>query len=208
MASAGAVVQWRDRRSAEGISRPTVTKWRNRFAERRLEGLVDEPRPGQPRTITDEQVEAVVITTLESAPKDATHWSTRSMASEVGMTPDSVMRIWHAFGLQPHRQQTLEALQGPAVDREGPRHLRPVPEPARARGGAVRGREEPDPSARQDSADAADAARHSGVISLAPGMCVAIRRGSRVSSGREVTAACAPMRKSGRIASRVPPARR
>ncbi len=85
------------------VSRPTVTKWRNRFAARRLEGLVDEPRPGRPRTITDEQVEAVVIKTLESAPRDATHWSTRSMAREMGMTADAVMRIWHAFGLQPHR---------------------------------------------------------------------------------------------------------
>jgi transposase len=96
-----------------GISRPTVTKWRKRFAERRLEGLVDEPRPGRPRTITDEQVEAVVIKTLESAPKDATHWSTRSMASEMGMTADAVMRIWHAFGLQPHRQETWKLSKDP-----------------------------------------------------------------------------------------------
>jgi transposase len=83
----------------EGVSRPTVTKWRNRFADKRLEGLLDEPRPGRPRTITDEQVEAVVIKTLETKPKDATHWSTRSMAREMGMTADAVMRIWHAFGL-------------------------------------------------------------------------------------------------------------
>jgi transposase len=96
-----------------GISRPTVTKWRNRFAQQRLEGLLDEPRPGRPRTITDEQVERVVITTLESAPKDATHWSTRSMAKEVGMTPDAVMRIWHAFGLQPHRQETWKLSKDP-----------------------------------------------------------------------------------------------
>ncbi len=98
---------------ALGVSRPTVTKWRNRFAERRLEGLVDEPRPGKPRTISDEQVERVVIKTLESTPKDATHWSTRSMAREVGMTPDAVMRIWHAFGLQPHRQQTWKLSKDP-----------------------------------------------------------------------------------------------
>jgi transposase len=97
----------------EGISRPTVTKWRNRFAAKRLEGLLDEPRPGRPRTITDEQVEAVVITTLESKPKNATHWSTRSMAKEVGVTPDAVMRIWHAFGLQPHRQQTWKLSKDP-----------------------------------------------------------------------------------------------
>ncbi len=97
----------------EGISRPTVTKWRNRFAAERLEGLLDEPRPGRPRTITDEQVERVVITTLESKPKDATHWSTRSMAKEVGVTPDAVMRIWHAFGLQPHRQETWKLSKDP-----------------------------------------------------------------------------------------------
>jgi transposase len=96
-----------------GISRPTVTKWRNRFAERRLEGLLDEPRPGRPRTVADEQVEAVVIKTLESAPQDATHWSTRSMAREMGMTPDAVMRIWHAFGLQPHRQETFKLSKDP-----------------------------------------------------------------------------------------------
>jgi len=96
-------------------SAPTrsVTKWRNRFAEKCLDGLLDEPRPGRPRTITDEQVEAVVIKTLESAPKDATHWSTRSMAREVGITPDAVMRIWHAFGLQPHRQETWKLSKDP-----------------------------------------------------------------------------------------------
>jgi transposase len=91
-----------------GVSRPTVTKWRNRFAELGLDGLVDEPRPGRPRTITDEQVEAVVVKTLESKPKDATHWSTRSMAAEMGMTADAIMRIWHAFGLQPHRSETFK----------------------------------------------------------------------------------------------------
>jgi transposase len=97
----------------EGISRSTVTKWRNRFAERRLEGLVDEPRPGRPRTITDEQVEAVIITTLESKPPDATHWSTRSMARQTGVSADAVMRIWHAYGLQPHRQETWKLSKDP-----------------------------------------------------------------------------------------------
>ena len=98
----------------EGISRATVTKWRNRFAERRLEGLVDEPRPGRPRTITDAQVEAVIIRTLESRPADgSTHWSTRSMAREAGVTADAVMRIWHAYGLQPHRQETWKLSKDP-----------------------------------------------------------------------------------------------
>jgi transposase len=99
----------------EGVSRPTVTKWRNRFAERRLEGLTDEPRPGRPRTITDQQVEMVVIKTLESSPRDATHWSTRSMARETGIAPDSVMRIWHAFGLQPHRQEKFKLSKDPQL---------------------------------------------------------------------------------------------
>ena len=68
-----------------GVHRPMVTKWRRRFAEHRLDGLTDEPRPGRPRTITDEQVEEVIVKTLESTPQDATHWSTRSMAAEVGL---------------------------------------------------------------------------------------------------------------------------
>ena len=76
------------------ISRPTVTKWRNRFGEWRLEGLLDEPRPGRPRTVTDDQVERIVITTLESKPKDATHWSTRSLAGHLGVTQNAVWRTW------------------------------------------------------------------------------------------------------------------
>ena len=100
--------------AVEGISRSTVTKWRTRFAERRLEGLVDEPRPGRPRMITDSQVEAVIIKTLEFRPADgSTHWSTRSMARETGVSPDAVMRIWHAFGLQPHRQETWKLSTDP-----------------------------------------------------------------------------------------------
>jgi transposase len=97
----------------EGVSAPTVTKWRNRFAERRLAGLLDEPRPGRPRTITDDQVEAVITRTLEGPPKDATHWSTRSMAREAGVTQNAVLRIWHAFGLQPHRQERFKLSKDP-----------------------------------------------------------------------------------------------
>jgi transposase len=95
------------------VSRPTVTKWRNRFAEQRLDGLSDEPRPGRPRTITDEQVEEVLVRTLETTPKDATHWSTRSMAKQVGLTQNAVLRIWQAYGLQPHRQETFKLSKDP-----------------------------------------------------------------------------------------------
>src|SRR3954449_2598069 len=96
-----------------GVHRPMVRKWRGRFAEQRLDGLLDEPRPGRPRTITDEQVEEVIVRTLETTPKDATHWSTRSMAREVGLTQSAVLRIWKAFGLQPHRQETWKLSKDP-----------------------------------------------------------------------------------------------
>jgi transposase len=96
-----------------GIDHATARKWRARFAERRLEGVLDEPRPGRPRTITDERVEEVIVRTLETTPKDATHWSTRSMAKEVGLTQSAVLRIWKAFGLQPHRRQTWKLSRDP-----------------------------------------------------------------------------------------------
>jgi transposase len=95
------------------IKRGTAAKWRSRFVEHRLDGLTDEPRPGRPRTISDEQVEAVIVKTLETTPKDATHWSTRSMAAEVGLTQSAVLRIWKAFGLQPHRQETWKLSKDP-----------------------------------------------------------------------------------------------
>ena len=97
----------------ERVSRPTVTKWRNRFAERRLEGLLDEPRPGRPRTVSDETVERIVTTTLESLPKNATHWSTRLLAAHLGVTQDAVWRTWQAFGLQPHRQEKFKLSTDP-----------------------------------------------------------------------------------------------
>jgi transposase len=95
------------------IRHASVRKWRNRFAAHGLDGLTDEPRRGRPRTVTDEQVEEVIVKTLESAPKDATHWSTRSMAAEVGLTQSAVSRIWRAFGLQPHRQETWKLSKDP-----------------------------------------------------------------------------------------------
>ena len=96
-----------------GISRPTVTKWRARFVARRLEGLADEPRPGAARTITDAQVEQVLVMTLETTPADATHWSTRSLARQVGMSQSAISRIWRAFGLKPHLVDTFKLSTDP-----------------------------------------------------------------------------------------------
>ena len=96
-----------------GLDLKTARKWRSRFARDRLDGLLDEPRPGRPRVITDAQVEEVIVRTLESTPRDATHWSTRSMAGEVGLSQTAVSRIWRAFGLQPHRQETWKLSRDP-----------------------------------------------------------------------------------------------
>ena len=96
-----------------GCCAATVSKWRGRFAERRLDGLVDEPRPGGPRKITDEQVEAVLVRTLEGVPAGATHWSTRSMAAEMGMSQTAVSRIWRAFDLKPRRVEEFKVSPDP-----------------------------------------------------------------------------------------------
>src|SRR4051812_1386551 len=85
-----------------GLDRETIRKWRNRFIEHRLDGLHDEPRPGKPRTISDDDVERVIVATLETKPANATHWSTRSMAEATGMSQSAISRIWRAFGLKPH----------------------------------------------------------------------------------------------------------
>ncbi len=84
------------------VNRNTVNKWRKRFVEDRLDGLHDEPRPGAPRSIGDDDVERVIVATLEQTPRNATHWSTRSMAAATGMSQSTVSRIWRAFGLKPH----------------------------------------------------------------------------------------------------------
>ena len=96
-----------------GVTRQMVAKWRTRFAVDRVGGLLDEPRPGRPRTIGDAQVEQVIIRTLESAPADATHWSTRSLARELGMSQAAVSRIWRAFGLAPHKQDSWKLSSDP-----------------------------------------------------------------------------------------------
>jgi transposase len=97
-----------------GVSRPMVATWRRRFAEHRLEGLLDAPRSGAPRTIGDEAVERLLALTLEEAPRNATHWSTRSMARRTGMSQTAVSRIWRAFGLRPHRAETFKLSSDPA----------------------------------------------------------------------------------------------
>jgi transposase len=91
----------------------TVSKWRRRFSEHRLEGLWDEPRSGTPRTIEDARIEAVIVRTLETQPADATHWSSRSMARASGLSVSKVQRIWRAFGLQPHRLETFKLSTDP-----------------------------------------------------------------------------------------------
>ena len=98
-----------------GASRGTVTKWRERFLRRRLDGLCDEPRPGVPRTITDAQVEEVVVRTLEEVPAGATHWSKLELARKAGISPTSVHRIWRAFGLQPHRVEEFKISPDPLL---------------------------------------------------------------------------------------------
>jgi transposase len=95
------------------VTPQTVGKWRARFLAKRLDGLLDEPRPGAPRRIHDEHVEQVLTRTLESTPRDATHWSTRSMAKACGLSQSSVSRIWRAFALQPHRAQTFKLSKDP-----------------------------------------------------------------------------------------------
>jgi transposase len=96
-----------------GVWPQTVCKWRQRFMMNRLDGLVDEPRPGGPRKVGDEQIEAVLVATLERQPADATHWSRTSMAKESGLSKSTVGRIWKAFGLKPHLVDTFKISNDP-----------------------------------------------------------------------------------------------
>jgi transposase len=98
-----------------GVTKQTVGKWRSRFLQLRLDGLVDEPRPGAPRKISDAEVERIVTQTLESKPKGATHWSTRALAKASGLSRSSVHRIWRAFGLQPHRAESFKLSPDPLL---------------------------------------------------------------------------------------------
>ena len=96
-----------------GITVTTVRKWRGRFAKHRLDGVHDEPRPGAPRSVLDQDVEAVIVKTLEQSPTGATHWSTRSMAASTGMSQSAVSRIWRAFGLKPHLSESFKLSPDP-----------------------------------------------------------------------------------------------
>ena len=95
------------------VTPQTVGKWRTRFMSKRLDGLLDEPRPGAPRTIGDTVVERVIAKTLHEKPRDATHWSSRTMAKASGLSQTAVVRIWRAFGLQPHRAETFKLSTDP-----------------------------------------------------------------------------------------------
>jgi len=121
-----------------GISRGTVTKWRTRFLARRLDGLGDEPRPGVPRTITDAQVEEVVVRTPEEVPEGATHWSKREMGQEGGHLAGQRAADLARVRVAALAYRVLQDLPGPATDRQDPRRGRAVPGPAAERGG-VRG---------------------------------------------------------------------
>ena len=97
----------------EAVSAPTVGKWRSRFVDARLDGLVDDPRPGRPATVTASQVEDVVVATLESTPKNATHWSRAKMAERSGLSASTIGRIWKAFELKPHRTDGFKLSNDP-----------------------------------------------------------------------------------------------
>jgi transposase len=101
------------------VTRQTVGRWRHRFVAKRVAGLLDEPRPGAPRKITDEHVEQVVRLTLENTPRDATHWSTRAMARRCGLSQSAVSRIWRAFAWQPHRVETFKLSKDPRFIEKG-----------------------------------------------------------------------------------------
>jgi transposase len=142
-----------------GVTAQTVDKWRRRFLERRLDGLADQERPGAPRKVSDEEIEAVITRTLETKPKTATHWSTRGMAEATGLSQSTISRVWRAFGLKPHRSDTFKLSNDPYVVEKVRDVVGLYMAPPRPRPRALRRREEPDPGPGPHAAIAADAAR-------------------------------------------------
>ncbi len=141
----------RDVAALLGVGEHTVSRWRARFVRDRLEGLTDEPRPGGPPKITDAQVEEVVVRTLETTPKDATHCSTRSMAKEVRLSQSDIARIWRTFGLKRHLVH-LQAPEGAGTRRESARAGEARPHP---RGGSPVGKVRPTYAAQHTDGHAA-----------------------------------------------------
>ena len=147
-----------------GVHEHTVGKWRRRFLKERIEGLSDEPRPGRPRTLTDEQVAEVIERTLETTPADATHWSIRSMARESGLSHTTIRRIWAAFSVQPHRSETFKLSGDPLfVDKVRDIIGLYLSPPDRALVLCVDDKE-PDPGAGPQPAGPADAAGHARAV--------------------------------------------
>ena len=157
---------WRPRRAVRAArSLPSLVATASRLASGAVglpgagfDGLHDEPRPGKPRTISDEDVERVIVKTLEEQPANATHWSTRSMAAATGMSPVSGEPDLAGVRVEAAPGGGVQALPGSAVHRQGPRHRRPLSQPARGGGRALCRREVADPGARPVGADPAAAA--------------------------------------------------
>jgi len=135
------------------ISNATVGKWRKRYIDKGVEGLLDEKRSGAPRKVTDEAVEKVLIDTLESTPRDATHWSTRQMAKKSGLSHMTVQRIWQAFGLQPHRVDSFRLSNDPQFIEKVRGYRRALSQSPGGGGGPLRRREVADPGPGTKPAD-------------------------------------------------------
>jgi transposase len=143
------------------VTQQTVSKWRGRYVLHRLDGLLDAPRPGAPRSINDAHVDAVIAKMLESVPKGATHWSARTMAREMSLSQTAVSRIWRAFGLQPRRQETFKLSSDPLfVDKVREIVGLYLDPPLKAMSTVCR-REEPDPGVGPYAAYTAVGAWHS-----------------------------------------------